>query len=311
MSRSRRMAMVDRGHPRLSVVKQCRLLRLSRSSVYYRRKPTRPADLELMASLDCQYLKTPYYGSRRMTAWLRTQGHQVNRKRVQRLMRAVGLEAIYRKPNTSKPAPGHRIYPYLPKGVTVDRVNQVWAADITYLPMSRGFLYLVAIMDWHSRYVLSWRLSNTLEADFCIDALKEALSKGQPEIFNTDQGSQFTGEAFSGLLLDRGIKVSMDGKGRYLDNIFVERLWRSVKYEEVYLKAYRNGSEARRGIGAYLDFYNRERPHQSLGYRTPAQVFALGRPLGCLPDHASALSSREATSDFTAGVSFNLAPALS
>ena len=231
-------------------------------------------------------------------------------------MRAVGLEAIYRKPNTSKPAPGHRIYPYLLKGATVDKVNQVWAADITYLPMARGFLYLVAIMDWHSRYVLSWRLSNTLGADFCIDALKEALGKGQPEVFNTDQGSQFTSEAFSGLLLERGIKVSMDGKGRYLDNIFVERLWRSVKYEEVYLKAYRDGSEARRGIDAYLDFYNRERPHQSLGYRTPSQVFASGRPLGCLPDQSSsgqpsALSSREATSEFTAGVSLNLALVLS
>ena len=311
MSRSRRLAMVDRGHPGLSVVKQCRLLRLSRSSVYYRPAPTRPADLELMSGMDRQYLKTPYYGSRRMTAWLRTQGHLVNRKRVQRLMRAMGLEAIYRKPNTSKPAPEHRIYPYLLKGVTVDRVNQVWAADITYLPMSRGFLYLVAIMDWHSRYVLAWKLSNTLEMDFCIDALKEALSKGQPEIFNTDQGSQFTSGAFSGLLLERGIKVSMDGKGRYLDNIFVERLWRSVKYEEVYLKAYRNGSEARRGIDAYLELYNRERPHQSLDYQTPAQVFASGRPLRCLSDQASTLSSREAVSDFPAGVSLNLAPSLS
>ena len=311
MSRSQRMAMVNRGHPELSVVKQCRLLQLSRSAVYYRRKPTRTADLELMAGMDRQYLKTPYYGSRRMTAWLRTQGHRVNRKRVQRLMRAMGLEAIYRKPNTSKPVPGHRTYPYLLKGVAVDRVNQVWAADITYLPMARGFLYLVAIMDWHSRYVLSWRLSNTLEADFCIDALGEALGKGQPEVFNTDQGSQFTSEAFSGLLLERGIKVSMDGKGRYLDNIFVERLWRSVKYEEVYLKAYRDGSEARRGIDAYLDFYNRERPHQSLGYRTPAQVFASGRPLRCLPGRPSVLSSREAVSDYTAGVSLNLAPALS
>ena len=305
------MAMVDRGHPGLSVVKQCRLLKLSRSSVYYRPKSTSPADLELMASMDRQYLKTPYYGSRRMTAWLRSQGHRVNRKRVQRLMRTMGLEAIYRKPNTSKPAPGHRIYPYLLKGVAVDRVNQVWVADITYLPMSRGFLYLVAIMDWHSRYVLSWRLSNTLEAGFCINALKEALSKGQPEVFNTDQGSQFTGEAFSRLLLERRIRVSMDGKGRYLDNIFVERLWRSVKYEEVYLKAYRDGSEARRGIDAYLDFYNRERPHQSLGYRTPTQVFASGRPLGCLPDQPSTSSSCEATSDFTAGVSLNLATSLS
>ena len=311
MSRRRRLAMVNRGHPRLSVVKQCRLLQLSRSAVYYRPTPTNPADLDLMAGMDRQYLKTPYYGSRRMTAWLRTQGHQVNRKRVRRLMRAMGLEAIYRKPNTSKPAPEHRIYPYLLKGVAVDRVNQVWAADITYLPMSRGFLYLVAIMDWHSRYVLAWRLSNTLEVGFCIDALKEALSKGQPEIFNTDQGSQFTSEAFCGLLLERGIKVSMDGKGRYLDNIFVERLWRSVKYEEVYLKAYRNGSEARRGIDAYLAWYNRERPHQALGYRTPAQVFAEGRPLRCLPEQASTLSSREVVSDFPAGVSLNLTSSLS
>ncbi len=189
MSRSGHLAMVDRAHPGLSMVKQCRLLQLSRSAVYYRSMPTRPADRQLMAGMDRQYLKTPYYGPRRMTARLRTQGHRVNRKRVQRLMRAMGLEAIYRKPNTSKPAPGHRIYPYLLKGVTVDRVNQVWAADITYLPMSRGFLYLVAIMDWHSRYVLSWRLSNTLEADFCVDALREALGRGKPEIFNTDQGS--------------------------------------------------------------------------------------------------------------------------
>ena len=311
MSRRRRLAMVNRGHPRLSVVKQCRLLQLSRSAVYYRPTPTNPLDLDLMAGMDRQYLKTPFYGSRRMTAWLRTRGHQVNRKRVRRLMRAMGLEAIYRKPNTSKPAPEHRIYPYLLKGVAVDRVNQVWAADITYLPMSRGFLYLVAIMDWHSRYVLAWRLSNTLEVGLCIAALKEALSKGQPEIFNTDQGSQFTSEAFCGLLLERGIKVSMDGKGRYLDNIFVERLWRSVKYEEVYLKAYRNGSEARRGIDAYLDLYNRERPHQALGYRTPAQVFADGRPLRCLPEQASTLSFCEVVSDFPAGVSLNLASSLS
>ena len=286
MSRRRRLAMVNRGHPGLSVVKQCRLLQLSRSAVYYRPTPTNPADLDLMAGMDRQYLKTPYYGSRRMTAWLRTQGHQVNRKRVRRLMRAMGLEAIYRKPNTSKPAPEHRIYPYLLKGVAVDRVDQVWAADITYLPMSRGFLYLVAIMDWHSRYVLAWRLSNTLEVGFCIDALKEALSKGQPEIFNTDQGSQFTSEAFCGLLLERRIKVSMwMARADTWTTSLVERLWRSVKYEEVYLKAYRNGSEARRGIDAYLDLYNRERPHQALGYRTPAQVFAEGRPLRCLPDN--------------------------
>ena len=231
MSRRRRLAMVDRGHPKLSVVKQCRLLRLSRSSVYYRPAPAKPADLELMAGMDRQYLKTPYYGSRRMTAWLRIQGYLVNRKRVQRLMRTMGLEAIYRKPNTSKPAREHRIYPYLLKGVAVDRVNQVWAADITYLPMARGFLYLVAVMDWHSRYVLAWRLSNTLEAGFCAEALEEALGQGQPEVFNTDQGSQFTSLEFTRVLRDRGARISMDRKGRYQDNIFVERLWRTVKYE--------------------------------------------------------------------------------
>ena len=197
------------------------------------------------------------------------------------------------------------------KGVAVDKVNQVWAADITYLPMSRGFLYLVAIMDWYGRYVLAWRLSNTLEVGLCIAALKEALSKGQPEIFNTDQGGLFTSEAFCGLLPEREIKVSMDGKGRYLDNIFVERLWRSVKYEEVYLKAYRSGSEARRGIDVYLELYNRERQHQSLGYRTPAQVFTEKRLIRCLPDQASTLSSREVVSDFPAGVSLNLASSLS
>ena len=264
-----------------------------------------------MAGMDRQYLKTPYYGSRRMTAWLRTQGHQVNRKRVRRLMRAMGLEAIYRKPNTSKPAPEHRIYPYLLKGVAVDRVNQVWAADITYLPMSRDSF--ISWPLWTGTAGTCWPGGSPilLEVGFCIAALKEALSKGRPEIFNTDQGSQFTSEAFCGLLLERGIKVSMDGKGRYLDNIFVERLWRSVKYEEVYLKAYRNGSEARRGIDAYLDLYNRERPHQALGYRTPAQVFAAGRPLRCLPEQASTLSSREPTSDFPAGVSLDLASSLS
>jgi len=222
----------------------------------------------------------------------------------------MGLEAIYRKPNTSKPTPGHRIYPYLLKGVEITRVNQVWSADITYIPMAKGFLYLVAIMDWHSRCVLAWKLSNTLEVDFCLEALAEALGQGQPEIFNTDQGSQFTSEAFTSMLLERGIQVSMDGKGRYLDNIFVERLWRSVKYEEVYLKAYENGTEARKGIDAYLDFYNRERPHQALGYQTPGQVFEEGRPSRCLPDRAEALSSSKVASDIPAGDSLNLAPLL-
>ena len=190
-----------------------------------------------MALMNRQYLKTPFYGSRRMKAWLRGQGHPVGRKKVRRLMGLMGLEAIYRRPNTSKPTPEHRVYPYLLKGVKINRVNQVWTADITYIPMARGFLYLVAVMDWYSRYVLAWRLSNTPEVDFCVEALEEALSKGKPEIFNTDQGSQFTSEAYTGILLEQGIQVSMDGKGRYTDNIFMERLWRSIKYEEVYLKA--------------------------------------------------------------------------
>ena len=230
----------------------CALLGISRSSLYYLPTEAGAEDLELMALIDQQYLKTPFYGSRRMTAWLRNHGHQVNRKRVRRLMQLIGLEAIYRRPNTSKPNPGHKVYPYLLRGLEINRVNQVWATDITYIPMARGFLYLVAIIDWHSRYVLAWRLSNTLEVDFCVAALEEALSKGRPQIFNTDQGSQFTSEAFTSMLLAQGVQVSMDGRGRCMDNVFVERLWRSIKYEEVYLKAYQNGTEARKGIGAYL-----------------------------------------------------------
>lgn len=311
MSRAQRRAMIDRGHPRLSLVRQCALLSISRSSLYC--QPTRAGaqDLELMALMDRQYLKTPFYGSRRMTVWLRTQGHQVNRKRVRRLMQLMGLEAIYRHPNTSKPAPGHKVYPYLLRGLEINRVNQVWATDITYIPMARGFLYLVAIMDWHSRYVLAWRLSNTLEVDFCSEALEEALRQGKPEIFNTDQGSQFTSEAFTGRLLAQGIGVSMDGKGRCMDNVFVERLWRSIKYEEVYLKAYQNGTEAKRGIGAYLAFYNQERPHQALGYQTPGQVFQEGSPARCLLEHPTALSSVAGTRDIRAVDSLILASSLS
>jgi len=215
-----------------------------------------------MKLIDRQYLATPFYGARRMAAWLKRQGHVVNRKRVRRLMRTMGLKAIYRRPRTSMPAPGHKIYPYLLSGLEITRPNQVWAADIadiTYIPMARGFLYLVAIMDWYSRYVLSWRLSNTLDADFCVDALEEALRKDRPEIFNTDQGSQFTGDSFIGLLEHHGVRISMDGKGRYSDNLFIERLWRTVKYEEVYLKAYQDGRAARVGIGNYFRFYNTER----------------------------------------------------
>ncbi len=309
MSRKQRQGMIDRQHNQLSLVRQCTLLDISRGSVYYQPTPTRTEDLELMALMDRQYLKTPFYGSRRMKAWLRGQGHQVNRKRVRRLMQVMGLEVIYRRPNTSKPAPGHRIYPYLLKGVKIDRVNQAWSADITYIPMAKGFLYLIAIMDWHSRYVLAWRLSNTMDVDFCVQALEEALSKGQPEIFNTDQGSQFTSESFTGVLREQGIQISMDGKGRYLDNIFVERLWRSVKYEEVYLKAYQNGSEARKEIGAYLDFYNRERPHQALDDRTPGQVFDEGKPGRHLPQPSAGLSSGLVI-QYPAGDSLNLASLL-
>jgi putative transposase len=311
MSRSQRLAMIDREHPQLSLVRQCSLLGISRSSLYYQPVPAGEEDLELMALLDRQYLKTPFYGSRRMTAWLKKQGHQVNRKRVRRLMQVMGLETSYRHPRTSKAVPEHKVYPYLLKGLEVNRVNQVWMADITYIPMARGFLYLVAIMDWHSRYVLAWRLSNTLEVDFCVDALAEALSKGKPEIFNTDQGSQFTSEAFTGMLLEQGIQISMDGKGRYTDNIFVERLWRSIKYEEVYLKAYQNGSEARAAIGAYLDFYNQERPHQALGYQTPREVFQEGQQSRCLQEQETLLPSGVETFPLVAADSLNLALSLS
>ncbi|MFQ6031227.1 MAG: IS3 family transposase [Dehalococcoidia bacterium] len=277
MSRERRREMVDRQHPALSTVRQCTLLDISRSSLYYRPKGPSQEDLDLMKRIDQQYLVTPFYGSRRMAVWLGRQGYRVSRKRVQRLMRAMGLTAIYRRPKTSKPAPGHRVYPYLLRGMEITRPNQVWAADVTYIPMARGFLYLVAIMDWYSRYVVAWRHSNTLDADFCIEALREALSKGKPELFNTDQGSQFTSEGFTQLLEQEGVRVSMDGKGRYSDNIFVERLWRSVKYEEVYLKAYSGGREAKAGIDAYFRFYNNQRPHQSLDNRTPGEVFFGGR----------------------------------
>jgi len=226
-----------------------------------------------MKLIDRQYLATPFYGARKIAACLKSGGCSVNRKRIRRLMRVMGLKAVYRRPRTSKPAPGHKIYPYLLGGLKITRPNQVWAADITYIPMARGFLYLVAIIDWYSRYVLSWRLSNTLDAGFCVEALEEALKKGRPDIFNTDQGSQFTGEAFTGLLQQHGVRISMDGKGSYNDNLFIERLWRSVKYEEVYLKAYQDGREARIGLGNYFRFYNNERPHQTHGYRTPAEVF--------------------------------------
>jgi putative transposase len=272
--------MVERAGP-LALSRQCQLLGLNRAALYYQAAPVDAYELELMALLDRQYLRTPFYGSRRMTAWLQTQGHGVNRKRVQRLMQRMGLAAIYQRPRTSRPAPANRIYPYLLRGLRIERVHQVWAADITYIPMARGFLYLVAVMDWVSRYVLAWRLSNLLDASFCIEALEEALRQGRPEIFNTDQGSQFTDDSFTGVLRGHGVAISMDGRGRYADNIFVERLWRSVKYEEVYLKAYDNVAQARQGIAAYFEFYNHQRLHQALGYRTPRQLLEEG--LGMSP----------------------------
>ena len=247
------------------------LLGVSRSGIYYHHKGASEEDLSLMREIDRQYLATPFYGSRRMKVWLERQGIAVSRKRVQRLMRIMGLRPIYRRPRTSRPPPEHRVY--LLEKIRVTRPNQAWAADITYLPMARGFLYRVAIMDRHSRYVLAWRLSNTLEADFRIDALAEELGQGSPEIFNTYQGSQFTGQGFTRMLKDHGVKISQDGKGRYQDNIFVERLWRTVKYEEIYLKAYAGAAEARKELGAYFSFYNNQRPHQALGSRTPAELF--------------------------------------
>jgi putative transposase len=266
--------MIDRQLPKLSVRRQCELLRVSRSGLYYEPEPTSPEELALMRRIDEIHLKHPCYGSRLLAVTLRSEGRDVNRKRVQRLMRLMGIESMAPKPNTSEPHPEHVVYPYLLRRLTISRVNQVWATDITYIPMKAGFVYLVAIMDWYSRRVLSWRLSNTLDSSFCVEALEQALARfGKPEIFNTDQGAQFTAEAFTKPLRDRGIAISMDGKGRCLDNVFVERLWRSLKYEEVYLHAYDSVAQARAGIGRYLAFYNDERPHQSLGYQTPGAFY--------------------------------------
>jgi len=280
MNRAERVAMVERGRADLSVRRQCALLGLARSAIYRQPAAPDPEELALMRWLDEQYLATPFYGSRRMTAELRKAGRQVNRKRVRRLMRLMGLEALGPKPKTSRRSAQHRVYPYLLRGRTIDRPNQVWAADITYIPMARGFLYLVVVMDWYSRYVLAWRLSNTMDTSFCLDALEDALGKGRPEIFNTNQGAQFTSAAFTDKLEAAGVRISMDGRGRWLDNVFVERLWRSLKYEEVHLKAYRNGLEARIGIGQWFRFYNELRPHQALGYETPAAAWAAeGSPM--------------------------------
>ncbi len=265
--------MIDREHV-LPLTQQCQILSLSRSSLYYQAMPVSLRDLELMRIIDEVHLKYPFYGSRRIRDELRDSGYDIGRGHVSTLMRKMGIEALYQKPRLSKPHPGHKIYPYLLRGVEVARTNHVWAADITYIPMARGFCYLVAIMDWASRRVLAWRLSNTLDASFCLEALEEAIHRfGAPEIFNTDQGSQFTSEDFTGILSTYGISISMDGRGRWIDNVFVERLWRSVKYEDVYLKAYDSIAAARQGLGMYFDFYNRLRRHQSLDNKTPDEVY--------------------------------------
>ncbi len=261
-----------------------------------------------MKLLDRQYLATPFYGARRMAVWLNKQDYKVNRKRVLRLMRIMRLHAIYRHPRTSKPVPGHKIYPYLLSNMKITRPNQVWAADITYIPMARGFLCLVAIIDWYSRYVLSWRLSNTMDAGFCVEALEEAFKKSKPDIFNTDQGAQFTSEDFTGFLVQHGVRISMDGKGSYNDNLFIERLWRSVKHEDVYLKAYQDGKDARVGIGDYFCFYNTERPHQALGYRTPAEVF-ISSPVEAI--HGVMVESLTPDHLRIAGPNLNIVPILS
>jgi putative transposase len=286
-----RLLLVDRADDDLSVVAQCRLLKVARSTLYWHPAAVSEDDLRLMRRIDELYLVTPFYGSRRMVAVLCREGWVVNRKRVRRLMRVMRIEAIYQKPNTSRRHPDHIVYPYLLRGLVIDRPNQVWCADITYIPMSKGFMYLVAVMDWFSRRVLAWRLSTDMDHAFCVEALQEALDQyGSPKIFNTDQGSQFTSAEFTGVLKASSVRISMDGKGRYLDNIFIERLWRSLKYEDVYIKAYASVPEARRGISGWLNLYNDERLHQALGYLTPREVFETSAPDGYV-DNASALTT--------------------
>ncbi len=285
MSRGERKAMIARERPELSLSRQCRLLTISRSAFYYAPRHganggESPSSLALMRRIDELFLKYPFYGSRQMARQLRREGLRVGRHRVRRLMRLMGLEAIYQAPRTTVPHPAHRVYPYLLRGMAIDRPNQVWCADITYIPVQRGFLYLVAIMDWASRHVLARRLSNTMDARFCVEALNEALARyGRPEIFNTDQGSQFTSLEFTGTLKDAGVRISMDGRGRFMDNIFIERLWRSLKYEAVYLHELTDGFKAERIIGAWIDFYNTERPHSALDGRTPAEAYGTGQPV--------------------------------
>jgi putative transposase len=265
--------MIDRKHD-LPISKQAEVLRISRGSVYYLPRPVSAADLAIMRRLDRLHLEYPFAGARMLQGLLSADGCKIGRRHVKTLMRRMGIEALYRRPRTTKPEPGHKIFPYLLRGIAITRPNQVWAMDITYIPMARGFVYLAVVLDWFSRRVLSWRVSITMQAAFCVETLEDALARhGKPDIFNTDQGSQFTGAAFTGLLASNGIAISMDGKGAWRDNVFVERLWRSVKYEEVYLRAYESVSEARASIGRYLDFYNRRRPHSSLDGTTPDQAY--------------------------------------
>jgi putative transposase len=271
--------MIDRKHD-LPITKQAEVLRISRGSVYYLPRPVSQADLAIMRRLDELHLESPFAGARMLRDFLSAEGCQIGRRHVKTLMRRMGMEALYRRPRTTKPEPGHKIYPYLLRGMDITRPNQVWAMDITYIPMARGHVYLTVVLDWFSRRVLSWRVSITMEAAFCVEALEDALARhGKPDIVNTDQGSQFTGQAFTGVLADNGIAISMDGKGAWRDNVFVERLWRSVKYEEVYLRAYDTAAEARASIGRYLDFYNRRRPHSSLDGTTPDHAYFTPLPL--------------------------------
>jgi putative transposase len=265
--------MIDREHD-LPIAKQAQVLNISRGSVYYLPRPVSASDLAIMRRIDELHLEVPFAGSRMLRGLLAAEGCQLGRRHVKTLMKRMGIEALYRRPRTTKPEPGHKIYPYLLRGMAVTRPNQVWAMDITYIPMARGFIYLAVVLDWFSRRVLSWRLSITMEAAFCVETLQDALARhGKPDIFNTDQGSQFTGQAFTGVLIENDIAISMDGKGAWRDNVFVERLWRSVKYEEVYLRAYDSVSQARASIGRYLDFYNRRRPHSSLDDATPDHAY--------------------------------------
>ena len=274
---------VEPHHAQISVRRQCQLLGVNRAGLYYQPVDERAENLQLMRLLDEQYTRCPFYGVLRMTAWLRHQGHQVNVKRVRRLLRQMGLMAVYPKPGLSRSGAGAQLYPYLLTGVQIDRPDHVWSADITYVRLAQGFVYLVAIMDWYSRYVLAWEVSVTLDSSFCLSALERALVRAQPEIFNSDQGAQFTSLAFTRPLLARGIRISMDGRGRAFDNICVERLWRSVKYEEVYLKGYRDVQDSINGLGGYFAFYNHERLHQSLDYQTPAGVYRHGKAMATAP----------------------------